>query len=1014
MSVYLPILALGGVEGKMFQPMAITVGMALLGALLLSLTYVPVVASFALASKSSDRTAKWSDFLMFHVRRLYRPTLSSALRYPKTTLSLACIALFFGFWLFSRLGSVFIPTLEEGDLAMQMTVRPGSNLSESIRASTAAERILMAHFPEVRGVVSKIGTAEIPTDPMAIEDSDVMILLKPREEWTTTHNREELVERMKEKLEAIPGVGFEFTQPIQLRFNELLTGVKSDLAVRIYGPDLGVLASVGEQAAELCRGVSGAGDVLVQATEGLPQLMVRWDRTQLAWHGLDVATVNRELELAFAGGSAGVVYEGDARHEVVVRLNDSIRHQPDRVAALMVKNSAGQLIPLGSVARISIEQGPSLVSRDNTQRYVNVLINVRGRDLEGLVTDIRQQIDERLTLPPGYSVRYEGQYKQLNDARQRLSWAVPITLLLIVLLLRVSMREWRHALMIITAVPLSALGGILALYARGLPFSISAAIGFIALFGVAVLNGLVLLGHLNQMRAEGAGDSGDLFDWVMEGCMDRLRPVLMTALVAALGFVPMALSTSAGAEVQQPLATVVVGGLISSTLLTLLVLPALYLMVERKKLSANASAARRSSTGFMISFVLTTILLGGGLSSPYSAAGQTASTLTRDQSGRPEYFTWKKERDQWIEQAIQAHPRLQEANLAIREAAARMAQVWYPGKTQINYDRGQINYALIDRNVTLLQPLGAPLALGAGVRYGRLEVQLAVARREEIRLRLIHEIRDAYSAVAYYGERLQQLEWHAQVWRQADSVMQMRTNLGSADRLSALLSRQQLDALDWQLPRAQLELEQALRTLGKLCALDTVPPPPGWPIGEIPPPGSARPHPMNRIWAAQRALDFQAESLQKASFGPEISLGAFTQTLEQVAGFRGIMVQLNVPLFPLKARSSVEAVRLMRMQNDLKLRQDELYMSHEQRQARLEYLTYEERVRKQRSEVGPRLVELQEQAHFMLIQGRMTYFDYAQAMEAVHQSRLDNLYNEYQLHRAVHRLAALIYADEKP
>jgi cobalt-zinc-cadmium resistance protein CzcA len=1014
MSVYLPILALGGVEGKMFQPMAITVGMALFGALLLSLTYVPVMASMALSSKSSDRTAKWSDFLMSQAAHLYRPALLRALRNPKFTLSLSIVALLLGAWLFSRLGSVFVPTLEEGDLAMQMTVRPGSNLGESIRASTAAERILLTHFPEVRSVVSKIGTAEIPTDPMAIEDSDVMILLKPREEWTTANNREELVERMKEKLEEIPGVGFEFTQPIQLRFNELLTGVKSDVAVRIYGPELGELASLGEQAAELCRSVPGAGDVLVQATEGLPQLMVRWDRTQLAWHGLDVATVNRELELAFAGGSAGVVFEGDARHEVVVRLNDSIRHQPDRVSALMVKNAAGQLIPLGTVGSVSLEQGPSLVSRDNTQRYLNVLINVRGRDMEGLVKDIRQKIDKQLKLPPGYAVRYEGQYKQLNDARQRLSWAVPVTLLLITLLLRVSMRTWRHAFMILTAVPLSALGGILALYARDLPFSISAAIGFIALFGVAVLNGLVLVGHLNQIRAEEQGDLGDMNDLtglVAEGCVDRLRPVLMTALVAALGFMPMALSTSAGAEVQQPLATVVVGGLITSTLLTLLVLPALYLLFERKKSSAGTTGASLLSGGPSLLIVLFFLIPSGVLLLPTTTNAQLPTKRVIEQTRQTDYVFWRQQRDQWVELVVRNHPRLQEANLAIREAEARMAQVWFPGKTQINYDRGQINYALIDRNISIVQPLGSPLSIGSGMKYGRLEVQLAKARREEIRLQLIHELRDAYSAVAYFGERLRLLDKHAQVWRQADSVMQIRTELGIADRLSALLSRQQLDALNWQLPRAQLEREQASRILSKLCALDTLPSIPDWPIGEVSKPGSARPHPMIMVWDAQRALDQQAENLQRATFGPEISLGAFSQSLEQVGGFRGVMIQMSLPLVPLKAGSSVEAVRLMRMQNHLRMNREALHLGHEVAQARQEYVIYAERVRKQISEVDPRLNELLDQANFMLVQGRMTYYEYAQTLESIHQSRLDNLYNEYQLHRFAHRLAALTFAD---
>jgi len=373
---------------------------------------------------------------------------------------------------------------------------------------------------------------------------------------------------------------------------------------------------------------------------------------------------------------------------------------------------------------------------------------------------------------------------------------------------------------------------------------------------------------------------------------------------------------------------------------------------------------------------------------------------------------WQQERDLWVEQALRAHPRLQEADLAVREAEARMGQWWFPGKAQFNYDRGQINYAFIDRSVSVLQPLGSPFTLGAGLRYGRLEVQMAEARREEIRLRLTHEIRDGYSAVAYFGERLRLLDLHLSVWQRADSVMQLRNELGVAHRLSALLSRQQLDALEWQLPRARLELDQAIRTLSKLCARDTLALSLLWPVGEIPQAGLPRSHPMSRVWAAQRALDLQAENLKKASFGPEISLGAFNQTLEQVAGFRGFMVQLSLPLVPLRAGSSVEATRLMRLQNDLKLSREELNMKHELHLARQEFELYLERVRKQQNEVLARLNELQETAAFMLLQGQMTYYEYAQTMDGIHQSRLDNLYNEYQLHLAAHRVAALSFANQ--
>lgn len=574
--VFIPILSLSGIEGKMFTPMAQTVSFAILGALILSMTYIPMMSSLFL-KKSIKEKVTLADKLMNKVKGLYSPVLSFALK-RSTLILFSGIALFISaILLFGRLGAEFVPTLDEGDLAMQVTLEPGSSLTKMIETTLEAEKILKNEFPEVKHVVAKIGTAEIPTDPMAIEDADVMILMKDKSEWTSANSREEISDKMKKSLSKLSHAEFNFTQPIQLRFNELISGAKSDIAVKLYGENLDTLSFYGAQIENKIRSIQGAGDVKMEQTDGLPQLMVRIDRDKLTQHHVNVKSVNQIIRSAYAGAKAGVVLEDSRRFDLVVRLENDAKNQLD-LGLLQVINNPGEMVPLSDLCEMELVEGPMMITREDAQRRVSVGVNVRNRDIESFVNDVSKQLNY-IKLPSGYYLKYGGQFENLQAAKKRLSLAVPIALILIFILLYFAFGNLKYALLIYAAVPLSAVGGVFALVITGMPFSISAGVGFIALFGVAVLNGIVLVSYINNLKSKRGNTS--ISELIKEGSLSRLRPVLMTAAVASIGFLPMALSTGSGAEVQKPLAIVVIGGLISATLLTLVVLPALYNLTHK-------------------------------------------------------------------------------------------------------------------------------------------------------------------------------------------------------------------------------------------------------------------------------------------------------------------------------------------------------------------------------------------------------------------------------------------------
>lgn len=589
MIVYIPLMTLVGIEGKMFRPMALTVFFAILGAFILSLTYVPMASSLMLSRKVHTRKT-FSDRVIEKLQAWYRPVLDWVLARNKDVITGAVALFCVSVVGFKYLGGEFIPSLEEGDFAVEMSMSQGTSLSQMVESCTKAEKLLKKEYPEIKQVVSRIGSAEIPTDPMPVERADIMIALKPKAEWTSAKTTPELMEKMEETLSAIPGLEAEISQPIQMRNNELLTGIKQDVAIKIFGDDLDVLTQQAGKVKKMIEDVPGVSGIFVEEVAGLPQIQVKYNHEKMAAYGVSVDDISEILETTFAGAVAGFLYEGDKKFDIVLRMDPSQRNV-ESLAQLSIPLKDGTDIPLSQVADIDYSPAPAQVSHEDGARRIYVGFNVKGRDVQSTVEDIQEILDEKLKLPDGYYYNYGGEFENLQSATNRLMVVIPIALVIILLLLYATVKNVRESLFVFSAIPLAAIGGVWALWLRGMPFSISAGVGFIALFGVAVLNGIVLIGQMNQMQREektadklsaSIGVTELIHHRIIESCMVRLRPVLMTALVASMGFLPMALSQGDGAEVQRPLATVVIGGLITSTLLTLLVLPAIYKTFTKK------------------------------------------------------------------------------------------------------------------------------------------------------------------------------------------------------------------------------------------------------------------------------------------------------------------------------------------------------------------------------------------------------------------------------------------------
>ena len=872
--VFIPIMTLTGIEGKMFTPMAKTVSFAILGALLLSITYVPMMSALIL-KKNIKEHRSFADKLVDKMRALYQPSLKIMINIPYWILGGSITLLIAAVFLFNSMGGEFIPTLDEGDLAMQATMEPGSSLTQMISTTTKAEKILKENFPEVKHVVSKIGTAEVPTDPMAVEDADVMILLKDRSEWTSASSREELASKMKAKLEVIKDAQFDFTQPIQLRFNELISGAKTDVVVKLYGEDLNELSKQGEKIVAIVRKVQGAGDVKIEQTEGLPQLMIRFNREKLAFYHLSIEELNRIIRSAFAGENAGVVYEGERRFDLTVRLDENFRNNLN-LSQLFVNTHDG-LIPLSEVATVDLEDGPMQVSHEDTKRRIAVGVNIRDRDISSFIDEVKKELDKKLNLQPGYYLEYGGQFENLEAAKERLSIAVPVALALIFILLFFAFRSVKYALLIYSTVPLAAIGGVLALLLRGMPFSISAGVGFIALFGVAVLNGIVLISYFNKLKDEGENDIKEI---VIKGASVRLRPVIMTAAVASLGFLPMAISTSAGAEVQKPLATVVIGGLVTATFLTLIILPVIYFLTERKQFKMKNTIAS-------IIVLLVTIP---------SLNGQVLTEEMALDSMRANNFE------------------IRNNELKTDEYRSDARVKFSLGNTSASYSYGQINSGLIDGQFQIEQSLGNPLYQSMQAKEAtdyvsvfELEQQHSIAFNSWLVRTTWHSWILQNTLIELFESQLNRIEKHIEQLEEKSRLGEVSmVDIGMAEIYRSELMSQVNDA-----NIRKLELENQLRTLTQIKSDFKAP--------------DARITMLSGISALEADMsglillelqksksDAATSNLQKEKmrYFPEISLGYFNQSIDHVRGLHGAKVGLSVPILNRNHQSEVRKARI--------------------------------------------------------------------------------------------------------
>jgi cobalt-zinc-cadmium resistance protein CzcA len=903
--VYLPILALVGIEGKMFRPMAQTVSFAILGAFILSLTYVPMVSALFL-SKKNEHKANISDKIIAFFHRLYVPALAFALRQRFIIVASAFGLFGISLWIFLNMGGEFIPQLDEGDFAIEMRVLTGSSLSETVDAAQKAAGVLRKNFPdEVVEVVGKIGSSEIPTDPMPVEAADVMVILKERSEWTKAAGREELAEKMQATLtETIPGVTFGFQQPIQMRFNELMTGVKQDVAIKIFGEDLDVLAEQAAKLGKLVSTVEGAEDLYVEAVSGLPQIVVGFDRDRLSKFGITIEDANRTLNTAFAGSSAGLVYEGERRFDLVVRLNNASRRTLDDVSALFITSPTGQQVPLDQVATVEMKNGANQIQREDAKRRITIAFNVRGRDVESIVKEIQAKVDSQLKLPTGYYATYGGQFQNLQEASTRLSIAVPIALLLIFVLLFFTFNSLRQSLLILTAIPLSAIGGIFALWLRDMPFSISAGIGFIALFGVAVLNGIVLIGEFNFLRKEG---ETDLRKVIFQGTETRLRPVLMTALVASLGFLPMALSSSSGAEVQRPLATVVIGGLVSATLLTLLVLPVLYLIFEK----------RFGKTALIKPVSLILLAAVASICAP--------SAKAQDSTGSARKISLSTA----IEEASVKNLEIKSGVYQIDAQKALLGTARDLAKTDVSWTGGQYNSRKFDNQFNLNQTLPHPGVTAKRRALLSEQVNGFQTRLEVTKNELVRQVKSTYYSLLLIEKQRDLLLQERSRAQRFVKAAALRFKTGEANQLESSVAQSELGDIESRIIQNQgdkLNLQKQLQTL--IFSSDAVQPDvdtltrrtlAGLTLDT----SGINSNPYLKFLQQQIIIDQRTTAFQRTSLLPDFNIGYSNQSLigtQTVNGndvyygggkrFHAFQFGVSIPIFNGASRARIKASEL--------------------------------------------------------------------------------------------------------
>ncbi|WP_113663407.1 CusA/CzcA family heavy metal efflux RND transporter [Pedobacter nanyangensis] len=899
--VYLPLLVLVGIEGKMFRPMAQTVMFAILGAFILSLTYVPMMAALGL-SKNTSHKRNFSDKMMDYFQRLYSPLIKKAIQHKAAVLIVAVVLFVLSIFTFNHLGGEFIPQLDEGDFAVETRVLTGSSIDQMIEVSRKAQKIILG-FPEVKQVVNKIGSGEVPTDPMPIEAGDMMVILKEKSEWTTAKTRKELADTMQKALSVISGATFGFQQPIQMRFNELITGAKQDVVLKIYGEDLDVLTSEAAKIGKLVKPIDGVYDLYIEEVTGLPQIQIRFNRDKIAQYGLNIEEVNRTVKTAFAGETAGLVYEGEKRFDMVVRLDKDDRQDINNVRELYISTPTGRQIPLQEVASVEFKNGPNQIQRDDTKRRITVGFNVRDRDVASIVKEIQSKIDQKIKLPAGYYVTYGGQFENLQAANKRLAFALPVALLLILCLLYFTFNSMKQTLLIFTAIPLSAIGGVFALLIRDMPFSISAGVGFIALFGVAVLNGIVLISEFNRLKEEGMTDINER---VLTGTKIRLRPVLMTAAVASLGFLPMAISNSSGAEIQRPLATVVIGGLLTATLLTLLVLPVLYILFEKKFKRVNTNATLNTMAVLVVSTFL------------FWPSKVQAQTVPQE----------KLSLQQAIDLALKNNNGIRAAGFEVDLQKALKKGSLTLDRTNVVYQQGQINSNQRDNHISVNQKIEFPTVYSGQSKLAAENVKSAQGQFDVKALALIGKVKAVYYKLVYLDEKKTLLRFQDSLYTNLLKASDLRYRTGESNRLEKVTSETQsmelkntLRQVDADALIAERELQTLLNTNQQIGVVDRKLQ--RQRVAILQDSAILAQNPYLNYLQQELKVRERETNLQKAKGLPDFSIGYFNQsfkgpqnfngtTMTYTGGdrFSGFQLGIGIPILPGGNRAKVNAAKV--------------------------------------------------------------------------------------------------------
>ena len=888
--VYLPIFTLQGIEGKMFKPMAQTVSFALLGAFLLSITYIPMMSALFLSKKTKHKLTI-SDRLMTIIEKAYQKGLSKVLRHPKLILSSVILLLVSAIVILSYLGGEFIPALEEGDFAVETRVLTGSSLSTSIENTQKAAHILKTQFPEVEKVVTKIGSGEVPTDPMPMEASDMMVILKDKSEWTSAKTFNQLAEKMGAAVANVPGLTTSFQYPVQMRFNELMTGAKQDVVCKLFGENLDTLAKYADKLGQLVNSVDGTKSLYIEAVTGMPEIIIEYNRAVIAQYNLNITDINRVVNSAFAGQSTGLMFEGEKRFNIVVRLDSDKRKNLEDVKNLLIPTNQGTQIPLQQLANVEIKNGPNQIQREDAKRRIIIGFNVRGRDVQSIVNELQNKVESSIKFPSGYYVTYGGAFENLNAAKQRLLIAVPVSLMLIFLLLFFAFNSVRQGLLIYSAIPLSAIGGIFFLALRGMPFSISAGVGFIALFGVAVLNGIVLIAEFNRLKQAGLKN---IYRVVLVGTKLRLRPVMMTAFVASLGFLPMALSNGAGAEVQRPLATVVIGGLMIATLLTLFVLPILFILFE---------SGGKQKNKFVITPTVMLLLF-------FLAATLKSQVPINLQAS--------------IDTAIKNNLALktEELKSAYRQKLIK-SSVSMP-QANIIGEYGQINSYYADNRVGISQSFNFPLVYAQQKQLLKEEWKMTILSSALKEADIKKMVRELFYNFLYLKEKEKLLLKTDSLYSAFLERASLRVLKGESNVLEKATAENQKGNFALQLAQLQTDIEiiQLQFRLVLNAHSQITPSEKSIKLTLTEPPDSSliRQHPSLKLLDQQKRWAYVSQKLEKAKLLPDLSIGYYNMTMRGSGAdnriyntstrFQSVQVGLGIPLFFGAQRAKINASKI--------------------------------------------------------------------------------------------------------